>query len=149
MCELEQEHFGADHSEVGAWLAQTWELPEFMQAAVRGSHDPDYGQMSDELRPSILCVTLSGQLADMWCGVTTEKAIQEVWETSQAFFNMKTVELVKVIKEIADGVPEVSSFFQINLGTSEDIEKVVAVAEQIFMNTAPQELDQAVATSST
>ncbi len=38
---VEREHFGVDHSTVGAWLAEHWALPVGIVAAIRGHHVPD------------------------------------------------------------------------------------------------------------
>ena len=38
---VEREHFGVDHSTVGAWLAQHWSLPSGIVAAIQGHHAPD------------------------------------------------------------------------------------------------------------
>jgi HD-like signal output (HDOD) protein len=40
MMELERQAFGMDHCEAGAWLAQTWGLPEEVQRAASGHHQP-------------------------------------------------------------------------------------------------------------
>lgn len=37
---LEQKHLGTNHSEVGAWLVNSWELQSFMSDAVMYHHDP-------------------------------------------------------------------------------------------------------------
>ena len=39
--QVEREHFGVDHSTIGAWLAEHWELPAGIVAAIRGHHAPD------------------------------------------------------------------------------------------------------------
>lgn len=39
--QIERNHFGVDHSTVGAWLAEHWELPEEICAAIAGHHAPD------------------------------------------------------------------------------------------------------------
>ena len=44
--ELERAHFGADHSSVGAWLAQDWELPAEICAAIQGHHVPGCANLS-------------------------------------------------------------------------------------------------------
>ncbi len=65
--DLEQDHFGCDHAEVGTWLAEQWQLPDGFQAAIRGSHNPGCVEGSPELRPMVHCVALSGWVADIWC----------------------------------------------------------------------------------
>jgi len=39
--DVEREHFGVDHSMIGAWLANHWELPANIEAAIAGHHYPD------------------------------------------------------------------------------------------------------------
>ena len=48
--ELEREAFGWDHSEVGAWMAGKWELPQIIADAVATHHAP-LGQGSGALAP--------------------------------------------------------------------------------------------------
>ena len=38
---VEHEHFGADHSIIGAWLAEHWALPAGIVAAIQHHHCPD------------------------------------------------------------------------------------------------------------
>jgi len=40
MMELERQAFGVDHCEAGGWLAKTWGLPEEVQLAASGHHQP-------------------------------------------------------------------------------------------------------------
>ena len=39
--QVEREHFGVDHTTVGSWLAEHWELPADICAAIAGHHAPD------------------------------------------------------------------------------------------------------------
>ena len=132
--EFEQERFGSDHSEVGAWLAEMWELPEVMRDAVRGSHDPDKVEASEDSRTTIICVMLSGRLADLWCDPTVETALQEMFGLSQQYFKMDAQDFLKILTDIAEAIPEFSSFFQINLGSDEEIQRVVTLAEQSVLH---------------
>ena len=132
--DAERERFGNDHSEVGAWLAETWELPDVMQAAVRGSHHPEQAEVSDELRVTILCVAMSGQLADLWCDTLEHDALQVALKNGQEYFKMTPEDLVKVLSDIAEAIPEFSSFFQVNLGSDDEIQQVATAAEQALLN---------------
>ncbi|MDR4483029.1 MAG: HDOD domain-containing protein [Nitrospirales bacterium] len=123
---LEQDRWKTDHCEIGAWLAETWELPELLRESVKGSHDPSLASHGDEVsRLTIQCVALSGRLADMWCHQETEMAIQAAVQLSKEFLNIEPDGLVEVAKQLADGIPDMSSFFQISLGKPEDIQKVL------------------------
>ena len=39
--QIERSHFGVDHATVGCWLAEHWELPADICAAIGGHHAPD------------------------------------------------------------------------------------------------------------
>ena len=136
--EFERERFGSDHSEVGAWIAEMWELPEVMQTAIRASHDSGKTETSEEFQNTNVCVMLSGRLADLWCDPTVDNAITELLAVSQQHFKMDPQDLVKILADIAEALPEFSSFFQINLGSAEEIQRVVTMAEQSLLTSVSQ-----------
>ncbi len=133
---LERERFGSDHSEVGGWLADTWELPDMMKAAVRGSHDPDVADVAEEVRLTVRCVMLSGRLADLWCDPSKDTASQELLSLIQQYFKIEPQGFIAMLTEIAEVIPEFSSFFQINLGSEDDIQRVVATAEHALLTSS-------------
>ncbi|HNP61295.1 MAG TPA: HDOD domain-containing protein [Nitrospirales bacterium] len=140
---LEQDRWKTDHCEIGAWLAETWELPELLRESVKGSHDPSLASSSDEVsRLTIQCVALSGRLADMWCHQQPEMAIQAAIQSSKELLDIEPEGLVEVAKQIADGIPDMSSFFQISLGNSDDIQKVLDNLEQIVTGISPSEMSE-------
>jgi putative nucleotidyltransferase with HDIG domain len=51
--EAEAEYFGVDHTQIGAWLLESWELPAAVCAAVRYHHAPDDDASSDLLVPLV------------------------------------------------------------------------------------------------
>jgi hypothetical protein len=129
-------------------LAETWELPEVLREAVRGSHYPSLASFEDEAsRLTIQCVALSGRLADMWCHPQTETAIQTAIDLSQELLDIDAEGVVEVAKQIREGIPDMSAFFQINLGKPEEIQKVVDLLEQTIHEPAPTEIPQPVPAS--
>jgi HD-like signal output (HDOD) protein len=145
---LEQGRWKTDHCEIGAWLAETWELPEVLREAVRGSHNPSLASTEDEVsRLTILCVSLSGRFADMWCHPQTETAIQTAMDLSQELLQIDPEGVLEVVKEIIDGIPDMSAFFQINLGKAEEIQKVLDLLEQTIHEPMPTENPEAVPAS--
>jgi HD-like signal output (HDOD) protein len=145
---LEQGRWKTDHCEIGAWLAETWELPEVLREAVRGSHNPSLASTEDEVsRLTILCVSLSGRFADMWCHPQTETAIQTAMDLSQELLQIDPEGVLEVVKDIIDGIPDMSAFFQINLGKAEEIQKVLDLLEQTIHEPMPTENPEAVPAS--
>ena len=145
---LEQGRWKTDHCEIGAWLAETWELPEALREAVRGSHNPSLASTDDEAsRLTILCVALSGRLADMWCHPQTETAIQTAMDLSQELLQMDTEGVIEVAKQIIEGIPDMSAFFQVSLGKPKDIQKVLDLLEQTTNEPVPTEKPEPVPAS--
>ncbi len=135
---LEQGRWKTDHCEIGAWLAETWELPEVLREAVRGSHNPNLATAEEEAsRLTILCVALSGRLADMWCHSQTETAIQTALDLSLELLQIDAEGVLAVAKQIIEGIPDMSAFFQINLGKPEEIQKVLDILEQTINESIP------------
>jgi hypothetical protein len=119
-------------------LAETWELPEVLREAVRGSHDPSLALLEDEAsRLTIMCVALSGRLADMWCHPQPETAIQTAIDMSQELLQIDSEGVMEVAKQISEGIPDMSAFFQVSLGKPEEIQKVLDLLEQAVNEPAP------------
>jgi len=145
---LEQNRWKTDHCEIGAWLAETWELPEVLREAVRGSHNPSLASTEDEVsRLTIRCVALSGRLADMWCHPQTDIAIHTAMDLSRELVDLDPEGLIEVAKHISEGIPDMSAFFQINLGKPEEIQKVLDCLEQIIHGSVPTEKPEPVPAS--
>lgn len=58
--ELEEEHMGHNHSEVGAVLCETWEFPDDVVAAIRMHHVPGTGRTGGAIRQ---CLFVANQLS--------------------------------------------------------------------------------------
>lgn len=145
---LEQGRWKTDHCEIGAWLAETWELPEVLREAVRGSHNPSMSTTEDEAsRLTILCVALSGRLADMWCHPQTETATQTAIDLAQELLAIDSAGVLDVAKQIVEGIPDMSAFFQINLGKPEEIQKILDLLEQTINGAVPTEKPEPVPAS--
>lgn len=146
--ELEVEHIGADHSEIGAWLGQHWQLPDLLQSAIRWSHQYDEAEVPAEFQVVIQCVYLSGRYADIWCGPDPVQATQEALEASQAIFGMEAYECRGLLQEIADGFLEMTSVFQIDIGNPGEIQEILEMAQEALLPTSVSGLAQTAQESS-
>ncbi len=71
----------------------------------------------------------------MWCD-PTDNAAADMLAMSQQHFKIDPQDLVKILGDIAEAIPEFSSFFQINLGSEEELQQVVTMAEQSLLTPA-------------
>ena len=118
---LELEHLGIDHSQVGAWLAQQWELPEEFQVAILYSHTPEIFETPQDLQLLVDVVALSSLVADIWINPDTKAAIELVREKSQGRLTIQPEDWGPILEYIKEGIPQIASFFHTRLGSFEEI----------------------------
>ena len=61
--EAETRDFGVDHSELGALLAESWELPERLQQVLRLHHEKDLGRLPRDLAALVTVIQQADQLS--------------------------------------------------------------------------------------
>lgn len=125
---LELEHLGVDHAQVGAWLAQHWQLPEEFQVAILYSHTPELFETPPDLQPLVDTVALSGLIADIWINPQTEAAIELVREKSQDRLIIQAGDWGPILDHIMTGIPQIASFFHTRLGSFEEITHIHRLA---------------------
>jgi HD-like signal output (HDOD) protein len=64
--EAEQQVIGADHTEIGSWLGETWALPSSIVEAIRYHHQPTHS-------PEHATLTAVVRLADLFTGLLLDK----------------------------------------------------------------------------
>ena len=140
--ELEREHLGSDHAEVGAWLAENWQLPELLQTAIRCSHDSMEVEVPEEFLPVVKCVAFTGRLADVWCDPETERAVGEAVTGAQELLRMDLSHLEESLEKITQGFLEMSGIFQIDFGNPQDMNARLEKAKEIMRNPATADSTQ-------
>jgi hypothetical protein len=68
-------------------------------------------------------------------------------DLSQELLQIDPEGVLEVVKDIIDGIPDMSAFFQINLGKAEEIQKVLDLLEQTIHEPMPTENPEAVPAS--
>lgn len=107
--EAEREIFGADHSEVGAWLAAQWNLPASLQALIR---DSETGQTNN---PMSACVAASGHLADLWLAPPDQRHRGYPLEQALAIRDLSLPAINGIIDSMTAALPEVETLFDVRL----------------------------------
>ncbi len=137
--ELELEHLGVDHSQVGAWLAQQWELPEEFQLAILYSHTSELFETPSDFQALVDVVALSSFVADIWMTPQTETAIDLVREKSQGRLTIQPDDWGPILDHIMAGIPQIASFFHTKLGSFEEITHIHRLAlKQLTPTPQPQ-----------
>jgi len=136
--QYELEHLGVAHSQVGAWLAQHWQLPEEFQVAILYSHTPELFETPLDFQSLVDTVALSGIIADIWINPQTETAIASVLENSRGRLTVQPEDWEPILGHIMTGIPQIASFFHSRMGNFEDMARIHQLALQRLSSTDPQ-----------
>lgn len=130
---LETEVIGADHAQVGAWLLQTWHLPERLLYGVAGSHDPLANGGNDEVDPLVHCVAVSSVMADIWCCEDRDPAIQQAAELAEKLLKIDREPFLTLLDKAGMELLETSALFDVDLGDPMMIESILDRANEILV----------------
>ncbi|MEO8327814.1 MAG: HDOD domain-containing protein [Nitrospirota bacterium] len=136
--QYECEHLGVDHSQVGAWLAQHWQLPEEFQVAILYSHTPQLFETPLDFQSLVDTVALSGIIADIWINPDTEAAIASAHKNSQGRLTIQPKDWEPILGHIMTGIPQIASFFHSRIGNFEDMAHIHQLALEQLNSTDPE-----------
>jgi diguanylate cyclase (GGDEF)-like protein len=132
---LERSELGVDHAEVGQWLTTNWNLPEPLCIAVGQSHNlsmlPE--GLSREVEKLARVVAISGLLAEIWVGENAYEATVTAREQAVRLVGLSPMKLDPVLARMAAGMADVSSLFEIDLGTADEISSVLDEAQETLL----------------
>ena len=136
LADLERAAFGADHAEVGAWLAAHWRLPEPLQWAIGASHmDPGTqppGKHEDLMRLARI-VGVSGLIADIWVSQAASAATENARYGAEDLLGLTADKLEPILARTAAAMPQVAALFDFELGTQEEISRVLEQASETLV----------------
>ena len=129
----ERERVGTDHAVVGAWLLERWSLPEILQQAVAGSHDPDVVQADDAARDFVRHTAAAGKLADVWL-VDPQLALSEQLACQlQSWFNLDRESCLELLGAVAFELPDSAAAFEVELCDKTTAQGILDQAREILM----------------
>ena len=108
---LERSRFGADHAEVGAWLARKWNLPDYLVEAIASSE-------SDSAEDAFLrCVQTSGPIATLWLADAegSERARALALSRVQSCTGRGADALDEILSQMAASLAEISAIFDVRI----------------------------------
>ncbi len=122
---------GSDHAEVGAWLMESWNLPDSLRSAVLHSHDEAGADAVDGL--PLQCVSLSGQVADVLLNRGVDHAGEVIAALCVGQRLMDAEAFERVIDRVVASVPEASKVFEIDLLGQESTVAILDRAREVLM----------------
>lgn len=129
LSEAEQKLFGCDHSQVGAWLAAKWGVPSPLAQRINDSHG-EY----DIATPDMLCIQLSGPIADAWLSSHPAQALVTVIREFEAHKEAHTISLRHLLENIQQQLPALADMLQMAAPPMQDNESLLAEAQQLLFH---------------
>ncbi len=135
---MERGQFGCDHTDVGAWLAQKWKLPAYLQ---RKTIRSEGAESSRELFEK--CIRLSGVLADIWLATDTDAARQRAMEQAYRELQLDSRQFDEVIAGIAEALPTIAPIFDVHIVQPERIDAIISHARELMVLRNLREIQEA------
>lgn len=133
LTEIELEALGTDHTTVGAWLLQSWNLPRRLLYGVGGSHDPLAIEIIEEIQPLVECVAVSGVMADIWCREDNEQALQEAIQMANKHLEMDRETFLTILDTAGMELQETSVLFDVDFGDPSLIVSILDSAKEVLV----------------
>ena len=76
---------------------------------------------------------------DIWCQPDIEQSAQEAVQVANALLGEGAEMLDAILTGVAEGLPIASAWFEMDLGTTEENDKIIQTAKDVFLKTSGSE----------
>ena len=129
----EMDTFGLDHAEVGAALAETWELPPVLIEPIRYHEEPD--KADPELLTLVRSVALGNRIADIFMNEEGEGgALDTYYRQVKEWFDVPREEAEPTLKEIHSRTQDLGDLFELPTGNLGNPDEILARANEALMH---------------
>ena len=131
---LEENKLQVDHAAIGAWLLQSWRLPEKLYTAVLNSHQARvYDAEAPDAELFQQCINLASNIADIWLSEQQSDLLRGNLPHIKAILKIEDQEFEDFIEDINELLPEVSSLFEITISDKETRDRVLDEARELLL----------------
>ena len=110
LSEIEREHFGWDHAQAGAWIAQSWEFPEEMVCYL-GAHNLSKEEINEhELGDTIVAPMAVAAISSSVLKSDPERS-GIVSHAAVEWLSMTNAEFVDCVTEVKESLAEIQELF--------------------------------------
>ncbi len=114
------------HADVGAWMAEHWGLPRYLQDSV--AHSEDLEPSNDTF---LTCVQLSGAVADIWLEQDTDAARERALDITCARLQLDSAQFDQVLTRISESLPAIASLFDTSPATPARVNDLIEHAREL------------------
>lgn len=130
--EVQREVLGFDHTEVGARLLQSWDLPEIIWQSVRWQCAPESMPKNTSAAVRELSRTLhtAAAVSDFICGAGEGRHLTRIEELAKQFFGMASGEVDAFVVALESGIIETAMLLNARLPSVESYETLLERARR-------------------
>jgi diguanylate cyclase (GGDEF)-like protein len=131
LLELENAKFEMDHAEVGAALAEAWNLPPLLIAPIRYHEQPE--ACSGDLRPLVQVVATGNLVADVFMGTEPGDALDNFHAYCLKWFNIPQAQAEELLRSIHKSTVEMRRLFDLPTGELGNADEILARANEAML----------------
>lgn len=139
---FERERLGFSHAEVGAKLAEKWNLPPQHVEVIRCHHDT--GQTPEAFRDLARIVALGNLAAEVSRAEVAGQAVAQLMVRTSEWFGGAGADLKSLLERVADSASQLSKEFGKAPGARYDVASIMAEANDLLLENNLQVQQEAV-----
>ena len=133
LCQRELDTIGSDHSVVGAWLLNEWNLPKAILDPIANSHQAMNDTVPDNLSDISRCVAASSMLADIFVAGEIDRSIHHAVTVTGRFLDTSFEEFHDILDTVAGNFTAMASMFEIEINDNAFAEAIMEQAREILI----------------
>lgn len=131
--------FGVDHAELGSWLMERWNLPDYLRQAAAGSHEPERSTAGcggdTEACPELelmRVVALSSRMADVWVTEDPEAATVQAAALAHRYFGWEQALFGEVLEMVTTAVKQLIKVYEVDIQGGDELNRISEQAREVL-----------------
>jgi HD-like signal output (HDOD) protein/CheY-like chemotaxis protein len=122
----EREVLGTDHAEVGAFLAEQWNLPQTLQKAIRHHHFTEFGQdLHEDIglngeSTTVKVINLANLMTDVMFEEDGESKMGSLADRARAQLGLDQKQIDTILDKLPEEISAIRSLFTVEEGEEEE-----------------------------
>lgn len=126
LTQKEKEILKTSHDEVGKWLLESWNLPNYLSLACVAGHT--FGENQQNLSQMTACVALSTVIADKFLN-PENKDFSPSAHHSKAYLSLSDADLHRAMSLVGERIPEAEKLFEVSILSAMETQAILSEAK--------------------
>ncbi len=131
--QIEKDEVGVDHSIVGAWLLEKWNLPKRIIDLVSISHNEERYAKISNTTPAENCIEVSNVIADCICNDEGKKDYQYAANVCKKILGINDTDFLNNLEEITQEIMDTAAIFELDVGDPRLLNCIAEQAKELLL----------------